>query len=138
SMRQKLLSALESYLMANRGVERFEDLLPRVRVLAASTLAYSLADESTKAALVRLFELSATHIERLVPEPARQAAYAKTLLGAFDSTKVEAWAQEHAEALRPLATPDEWLQAVWPLLSAVVDDKFLTGMEPAGISMQLS
>ncbi len=138
SNRQKLLSALESYLMANRGFESFEDILPRVRVLAASTLAYSLADESTKTSLVQLFELSATHIERLVPEPARQAAYAKTLLGAFDSTKVEAWVQERVDALRTLATPDEWLQAVWPLFNAVVDDKLLTGMEPAGISMQLA
>jgi len=136
--RQKLLSALESYLMANRGIESFEDLLPRVRVLAASTLAYSLADEATKASLVQLFELSAAHIERLVPEPARQAAYAKTLLGAFDSTKVEAWVQESADALRALATPDEWLHAVWPLFNAVIDDKLLTGMEPAGMSMQLA
>lgn len=136
SRRQKLLSALESYLMANRGVEGFEDLLPRVRALAASTLAYSLADESTKASLVQLFELSATHIERLVPEPARQAAYARTLLGAFDSTKVEAWVLEHADALRALATPEAWLERIWPLFNAVVDDKLLTGMEPAGIPMQ--
>lgn len=138
SRRQKLLSALESYLMANRGIETFEDLLPRVRVLAASTLAYSLADEPTKASLVQLFELSVTHIERLAPEPARQAAYAKTLLGAFDSTKVEAWVQERADDLRALATPGEWLQALWPLFNAVVDDKLLTGMEPTGISMQLA
>lgn len=138
SRRQKLLSALESYLMANRGVEGFEDLLPRVRALAASTLAYSLADESTKASLVQLFELSATHIERLVPEPARQAAYARTLLGAFDSTKVEAWVLEHADALRALATPEAWLERIWPLFNAVVDDKLLTGMEPAGIPMQLA
>ena len=136
--RKKYLTALESYLMANRGADSFEELLPRVRVLAASTLAYSLADEPTKVALVQLFELSATHIERLVPEPARQAAYAKTLLGAFDSIKVEAWVREHADALRALATPDEWLQAVWPLLTAVVDDKLLTSMEPGGISMQLA
>lgn len=138
SRRQKLLAALESYLMANRGSEGFEDLLPRVRDLATSTLAYSLADESTKAALVQLFELSAAHIERLVPEPGRQAAYAKTLLSAFDSAKVEAWVYERSDALRALTTPDEWLQAVWPLFSDVVDEKLLTGMEPAGISMQLA
>jgi POLQ-like helicase len=138
SRRQKLLSALESYLMANRGVESFDNVLPRVRDLAASTLAYSLADEATKASLVDLFELSATHIEQLIPEPARQAAYAKTLLGAFDSTKVEAWVQKRADVLRVLATSDEWLQAVWPLFNAVVNNKLLTGMEPAGISMQLA
>lgn len=138
SRMQKLLSALESYLMANRGVESFEEFLPRVRVLAASTLAFSMADESTKASLVQLFELSAMHIERLVPEPARQAVFAKTLLGAFDSTKVEAWVQERADALRALTTTDDWLPAVWPLLIALVDDKLLTDMEPAGLSMQLA
>lgn len=138
SRRQGLLSALESYLMANRGVESFETMLLRVRVLAASTLAYALADEATKVLLVQLFELSATHIEQLVPEPTRQAAYAKTLLGAFDSTKVEAWVLERANALRTLSTTDDWLQAVWPLFSAVVDDKLLTGMEPVGMSMKLA
>ncbi|GCB06278.1 DEAD/DEAH box helicase [Ralstonia sp. SET104] len=138
SSRQRQLSALESYLMANRGVESFENMLPKVRDLAASTLAYSLADEAARESLVQLFELSATYIEQLVPEPPRQAMYAKTLLGAFDSRKVEAWVQERADALRALETPDAWLQAVWPLFNAVVDDKLLTGMEPAGISMQLA
>lgn len=136
--RKKYLTALESYLMANRGAESFEDLLPRVRVLATSTLAYSLADESTKASLLRLFELAATHIEKLAPEPARQAAYAKTLLGVLDSKKVEAWVQERADALRALTTPDEWLQAVWPLFNVVIANNLLTGMEPVGISMQLA
>lgn len=138
SSRQKLLAALESYLMANRESSGFEDLLPRVRALAASTLAHSLADEPTRASLVHLFELAATYIERLVPEPTRQAAYAKTLLSAFDSAKVEAWVHERSDALRALTTADEWLQAMWPLFNAVVDDKLLTGMEPAGISIQLA
>jgi len=138
SRRQRLMAALESFLMANRGVESFGNVLLKVRVLAASTLAYSLADEATKAALVQLFELSATHIEQVVPEPHRQMAYAKTLLGAFDARMVDAWVQEHADALRALATPDAWLTAIWPLFNSVVDDKLLTDMEPAGMSMQLA
>lgn len=136
--RQKLLSALESYLMANRGGESFEAFVPRVRALATSTLAYALADEATKVSLVELFELSAMHIEQLTPDTARQATYAKTLLGVFDSTKVEAWVQERADALRALAAPDEWLEAVWPLFNDVVDDRLLTGMEPPGMSMRLA
>lgn len=138
SRRQRLMSALESYLMANRGVESFENVLAKARVLAASTLAYSLADEATKVALVQLFELSATHIEQLVPEPTQQTAYAKTLLGAFDARKVDAWVHERADELRAIAKPDAWLQAVWPLFNIVVDDKLLTGMEPDGMSMQLA
>jgi len=138
SRRQRLMAALESFLMANRGVDSFENVMGKVRVLAGSTLAYSLADEAMKVSLVQLFELSATHIEQVVPEPARQMAYAKTLLGAFDARMVDAWVQEHADALRTLATPDAWLMAVWPLFNDVVDDKLLTGMEPAGIPMQLA
>lgn len=138
SSRQKLLSALESYLMANRGVENFEDMLLKLRDLAASTLAYSLADEAAKASLVQLFELTARHIEQLVPGPERQAKYAKTLLGAFDSRMVEVWVKERADSLRALATPDEWLHAVWPLFNAVIDNKLLTSMEPVGMSIQLA
>lgn len=138
SRRQKLLSALESYLMANRGIENFETMLPKVRDLAASTLAYSLAEGDMKASLVELFELAAVHIERLIPEPARQSLYAKTLLGAFDSRRVEEWVQKNADTLRTLVTPAEWLQAVWPLFNAVVDNKLLIGMEPDGIAMGLA
>lgn len=136
--RKRLLSALESYLMANRGADSFDNMLPRARILAESTLAYSLADEVTKTSLLQLFELTAKHIEELAPDPSRQAVYAKTLLGAFDSKLVEAWIQERAAELQALTTPDDWLQAIWPLFNAVVDDKLLTGMEPAGTSMQLA
>jgi POLQ-like helicase len=138
SGRQKLLSALESYLMANRGEDSFEALLPRVKTLATSTLAYALADDGLKASLVQLFEAAALNIEQMVPEPTRQATYAKTLLGTFDATAVEAWVREREEALREISTPNEWLQAVWPLLNTVVDDKLLTSMEPAGMSLKLA
>lgn len=138
SRRQKLLSALESYLMANRGTEDAESVLPRVRVLAASTLAYSLADEVTKNSLIQLFELTAAQIQQLVPEPERQAKYAKTLLGAFDSAQVEAWAKKHADLLGAISTPDGWLKAIWPLFTMVIDDKLLRHMEPINLPLQLA
>jgi hypothetical protein len=138
SRRQKLLAALESYLMANRGVEGAQVLLPRVRELATSTLAYALADDDSKASLVHLFELAASDIERLVPEPPRQAIFAKTLLGAFDAAEVETWVRERDEMLRAISTSEEWLRAVWALFETVVDDILLTQMEPAGISLALA
>lgn len=138
SKRQKLLTALESYLLANRGIEDFEALLPKVRALATSTLAYALADDGSKAALVQLFELAATHIERLVPEPPRQAMFAKTLLGVVDAAEVEAWVREREEVLRQISTAGDWLQAVWPLLNAVVAEKLLTQMEPVDMALQLA
>jgi len=138
SKRQKLVTALESYLMANRGAESFEELTPRVRLLAQSTLAHALADEGSKAALGRLFELAAAHIEQVLPDPARQATYAKTLLGVLDAARVEAWVSERAELLRALMTNDEWLRAVWPLFLEVVDNKILTGTEPPEVPFQLA
>lgn len=138
SRRQKLLTALESYLMANRGIDAFEAMMPRVRTLAATTLAYALADDGLKGSLLQLFELAATHIEGLAPEPARQALFSKTLLDGFDAAEVEAWVRERERFLREIATVDDWLLAVWPLLNAVVDDKLLTQMEPAGMALQLA
>ncbi|MGC3962656.1 MAG: DEAD/DEAH box helicase [Rhodocyclaceae bacterium] len=138
SKRQKLLTALESYLMANRGVESFDAQIPRVRTLATSTLAYALADEESKALLVHLFELAAIHVEQLVPEPTRQAIFAKTLLGTFDSAVVEAWVREREDALREISTADDWLHTLWPLLCSVADDKLLTQMEPEGMAFRLA
>lgn len=138
SRRQKLLTALESYLMANRGTGSFEELKPKVSALAQSTLAYALAHDTSRPALVQLFELAAEHVEQLAPEPARQATFAKTLLGAVDAASVEAWVQQHEGTLRQLSTADDWLQAVWPLFLALVDDKLLTRMEPNGTPLQLA
>lgn len=92
--RQKLLTALESYLMANRGGGSFDELKPKVRALAESTLAYALAQDALKPALVQLFELAAENVERFAPDPARQATFAKTLLGAVDAVAVEAWVEQ--------------------------------------------
>lgn len=136
--RQKLLTALESYLMANRGTGSFDALKPKVRALAESTLAYSLAHDTLRPALVQLFELAAEHVERVAPDPARQATFAKTLLGAVDAASVEAWVQQHEGTLRQLSTADDWLQTVWPLFLAAVDAKLLTKMEPNGMSLQLA
>ena len=138
SKRQKLVTALESYLMANRGAESFAELMPRVRLLAQSTLAHALADEGSKAALLRLFELAATHIERVIPDPVRQATYAKTLLGVLEAHRVEIWVNERAELLRALTTNDEWLCEVWSILLAVVDNKILAKTEPPHIPFQLA
>lgn len=138
SRRQKLLTALESYLMANRGTGSFEELKPKVRVLAQSTLAYALADDAAKSVLVQLFELAAEHVEELAPDPARQTTFAKTLLSVVDATAVEAWVQQHEGTLRQLSTADDWLRAVWPLFMAVVDDKLLTKMEPNGMPLRLA
>lgn len=136
--RRRLLAAVESYLMANRGIDSFEAFKARVRALATSTLAYALASPATKETLTQLFEVTADHIEGLSPQVERQAVFAKTLLGVDDAAAVEAWTRENASVLRTLSTSRDWLQAVWPLFQMVVDDKLLTGMEPEGLALQLA
>lgn len=136
--RRKILAVLESYLMANRGAETFVEFQNKVRELAMSTLAYYLASEETKPALLFLFELAADHIEARSPEVARQAAFAKTLLGVEDAMVVEAWVSERREHLISLTTNEEWLEAVWPLFSQIINDKFFGGVEPAELPMSIA
>jgi hypothetical protein len=138
SRKRRLLTALESYLMANRGTGTVEELKLRVSNLAESTLAHALADDAGKEQLVQLFGIAAEHIERVAPQPARQIMFAKTLLGAFDAASVEAWVQQNEEELRQISTADDWLKAVWPLFVSVVDNNLLTKMEPEGMPLLLA
>ncbi len=136
--RKKLLTALESYLMANRGVDSFEDFQIRAQRLAELTLAYSIADDKTKDALTELFKKTAHHIERVVPQLERQNTFAKTLLSANDAVTVELWVRQHEETLRHLSTSDDWLQAIWPLFMQIVDSRLLSDVQPAGFSFRLA
>lgn len=136
--RQRLLTALESYLMANRGSDNSEEHKIGVRELAASTLAYALAPLESKESLIRLFELVAEHNERFAPEPEQQATFAKTLLGAGEAAVVESWVRENETKLCQLESCGEWLNAVWPLFITVVGNKFLSGMEPEGLAVRLA
>jgi len=79
--RRKLITALENYLMANRGESPYEEFIKEVDQLVAETLAFSLADDAQKTALMTLFLEVAKFIENREPEHLRQAVYAKTLLG---------------------------------------------------------
>ena len=136
--RRRLLTTLESYLMANRGAGDFGEFRTRVRELASSTLAYHLASEEQREAMVSLFELVADHVQRAAPAPEKQAAYAKTLLGVDGAMVIEAWVEANRELLLALTTNAEWLDAVWPLLGMRVDDKFFRSIEPLTLPRELA
>jgi POLQ-like helicase len=136
--RRRLLSTLESYLMANRGSDDFNTFRARVRVLASSTLAYRLAADEQREVLVNLFELVADHVQRTEPAPEKQAVYAKTLLGVDGAKAVEVWVQQGRDHLLSLSTSDEWLVATWPLFSQQIDDKFFQSVEPASLPQELA
>lgn len=136
--RQSLLAALEGYLMANRGTAAFEDFRAQVLTLAESTLAYALAEEAQKQALLQLFELTAEHINSVAPEQARQARFSKTLLAVVDAAAVERWVQQNEATFRQLSGADDWLAAIWPMLQEVINNKLLHQMEPEGLALRLA
>lgn len=138
SKRQALLVALESYLMANRGTDTFDEFLTRARSLAESTLAFALADEAQKQDLLQVFELTARHVEATAPAQSQQAKFAKTLLGAVDAVAVEQWVWQNEVTVAGLTEPRDWLVALWPLLVAVANSKLLSSMEPDGLALELA
>jgi POLQ-like helicase len=138
SQRQALLAALESYLMANRGTDTFDEFLTRARSLAESTLAFALADQAQRQDLLQLFEMAARHIEAIAPAQSQQAKFSKTLLGAVDAAAVEQWVLQNKVTVAGLREPRDWLVALWPLLVAVANSKLLSAMEPDGLALDLA
>jgi POLQ-like helicase len=136
--RRKLLDAVESYLMANRGEDSYQEFLLRVQELAKSTLAFHLADEVKKAGIVELFAQLSAYVNSLEPEPARQAAFAKTLLSARDARKIAGWVNQHAEELYALESSSDWLNAIWPLISELSDSLFFHSVGPSGLGHEIA
>jgi len=136
--RRRLLVSIESFLMANRGVDAFNDFKSRVENLAKSTLAYHLASDETKPSILAIFSSLAEHIENSEPNPVRQAVYAKTLLSARSAKQIESWVDENREFLLSLESTDEWLRTVWKLLASQLDDKFFHAVEPTSLAIELA
>jgi len=136
--RRKQLSAVESYLMANRGSEPFEEFRARVQRLAEATLAYHLASETDRSALVLLFDRLANYVESQAPDPERQAIYAKTLLGVASAKRIEKWVDHHHEELLRLETNEQWLLMTWPLFSLLSEDKLFHGVDPTELPLQIA
>lgn len=136
--RRQLMCAVESYLMANREAESFAEFSQQVTQLATETLAYTLADDQQKSALVRLFNSIAAYIEEQNPAPEKQAQYAKTLLGVEVAKKVEAWTSENKELLLSLDSNETLLHALWPLLAEHSQDGFFRNTLPQALPIELA
>ena len=136
--KRKLLTSVESYLMANRGSGNHQDFKAAAQNLATFTLAYHLGTEDQQRALSLLFGLLADYIEVQVPGIERLEIYAKTLLGVEDSKNIEEWVSTNKDALLKLKSSEEWLLAVWPLLVMLSDDKFFHAIEPSDLSFTLA
>ncbi|MGX8883270.1 DEAD/DEAH box helicase [Methylovorus sp. SPW-M1] len=136
--RRQLMFALESYLMANRGNTLFEEFKSSSEQLAMSTLAYYLAPEDLKPAVITLFATVTEHIQREAPVPEAQAFYSRTLLGVNGAKTVESWVNENRDELFALNTSAAWLHKIWPLLAQQSDDKFFHSVEPDQLPIQLA
>jgi POLQ-like helicase len=123
--RLKLLEAIESYLMANRGTETFSIFRAETEGLAKQTLAYFLATPEKKEQLVALFGLIAEFVEEFQPEIDIQAAYGRTMLGVIDSQKVKEWVTENSSGLlASIHSTEELLTLLWPFVTAVLEEIF--------------
>jgi len=136
--RRRMVFAVESYLMANRGTGAFEEFKSSAEELAAATLAHHLASDEVKTALRTLFSLVAEHIQQHEPATEIQAKYARTLLGVRSSKAVEKWVTDNREFLLSLDSNDDWLAVVWGLFEDQSDDKFFHTVEPKSLGTQLA
>jgi hypothetical protein len=136
--RRRLMFAIESYLMANRGTESFPEFLQRVTQLTVETLAYSLADDAQKSALVGLFNTIAHYVEGRDAAPGKQAEYAKTILGIEVAQEIETWTSENRDSLLSLDSNEGLLATIWPLLTEHSQDKFFTSVLPQSLPIELA
>ncbi len=136
--RRQLIVSIESYLMANRGSEAFAEYSQRVTQLAVETLAYHLADEQQKSALVSLFISVAEYIEGRISDPEKQTRYGKTLLGVETTQMIEAWISANKEFLLTLDSNEAVLGAIWPLLSEHSQDSFFRNTLPQSLPLELA
>lgn len=135
--RRNLIVAVESFLMANRGTGQWAEFKLFVRVLAKETLAYSLADDTQKIGLLTLFDRVAEHVDSIEPSTERQGNFAKTLLGVDAAQRIDEWVSSRRDVLLSVQTTIEWLDIVWELFVAEVDDKFFSDIEPRGFTKEV-
>jgi POLQ-like helicase len=128
--RRHLVSALESYLMANRGSASFTEFRDAARLLASKTLAFHLGSAAEREALGNLFSAVSEYVERSEPSVAKQSVFAKTLLGVDNAKVIEAWVIANRDSLLAADTNQRWLDAIWPLWQALLDDSLLSTILP--------
>lgn len=136
--RYRLLSTVESYLMANRGTKSFGEFKIAVESLAASTLAFHLASEDLKPSVKTLFTCVADFLQHQEPAIEKQKIYSKTLLGIRNSKAIELWINEAREDLMAIDSNEVWLSRVWELFVQQSDSKFFHTVQPHNLSQQLA
>ena len=136
--RRHLIFAIESYLMANRATSTFDEFKAAAEQLAMATLAFHLAPDEVKPAIMTLFSSVAEYVNQHEPSAEKQAVYSKTLLGVRSAKAVEQWVTDNRGFLLTLDTNEDWLEIVWGLFSEQLADQFFHTVEPDLLGIQLA
>lgn len=136
--RRKLLHAIESHLMANRGDLASSEFSTSVERLAASTLAYHLSSDETRNEITILFSKLAEYLQIKVPDSSQQAIFSKTLLGVEDAIKIEQWVESNREVLLSADSHMEYLAIVWSLFLEINNEKFFHTTEPKELAYHIA
>lgn len=136
--RRKLISTIESYLMANRQNNKLEDFLIQSEELAKKTLAYHLANDLERIDLIKLFENIVYYISNQVLDPLVQKEFSKTLLGLEDTKRIKEWVELNREILNTTHDKFTLLKIIWPFCLEIIDNKFLHGTEPIDLPYEIT
>lgn len=117
------LSSIEGFLLSNSDVA--DKGLSEVEVLnlARKTLAYFLADDQKREKIQELFKILAENISESIADNNRKRTFGKTLYGINDAKAIEDWVKSNADRLELVATADDLLDIIWPLLSNNIHNK---------------
>lgn len=126
----EILAAIESYLMAHWESSEIDQDDTGITTLVAATLAYALADEDRREELISLFEKLADRVSTAIPSAAKKARFGRTLLGVSALLKIEAWVNQHEQALIAATDDQALLQLLWPLLTEYLVHKNFNKLFP--------
>lgn len=117
----RIISAIESYLMAHWDSSGLGINVEGVIELAEATLGYFTGTDEQKQKIKQLFEKLAKNVETKVSSDIQKRAYGKTLFGVQDIKDIETWVLINTELLLSANTEEEILEILWPLLSLKID-----------------
>jgi hypothetical protein len=111
--RARAVQSIAAFLVANMTFDEAEDVAARVEGLAANTLAYYLADGSTRVRLVEAFRRIAETIRDRTDAPQRLLIRRSPLPPAAVAD-LQAWLAENIDFLRTAVTENRLLDAIAP------------------------
>jgi POLQ-like helicase len=118
-----IISAIESFLMANWNPNHATHQKEDVVSLAQGTLAYFLASDDQKKQIEELFVLLAQNIEANIPDVSKRIIFGKTMYGVPDSVAISGWLDEHATELNPELDELNLFNVLWTLLAEHIKNK---------------